>query len=117
MITVTPQAAEQILKTEPAAGAGETCLRLAARLDDQGTIEYAMGFDDRADDDMQVETNGINVVVSAGSVELLVGATLDYVEINPGELRFVFINPNDPSHRPPRLAGGREDLDAEGRGR
>ena len=117
MITVTPQAAEQILKTEPAAAAGATCLRLAARLDDQGTIEYAMGFDDRAEGDLLVAAGGVTLLVSPGSVELLTGATLDYVEINPGEPRFIFINPNDPSHRPPRLAGGREDLDAEGRGR
>ena len=29
------------------------------------------------------------------------GATLDYVEVNPGELRYIFINPNDPSHKQP----------------
>jgi hypothetical protein len=44
MITVTPQAAEQILKS--ASGA---CLRLAARLDDKGVIEYGMGFDEKAE--------------------------------------------------------------------
>jgi iron-sulfur cluster assembly protein len=38
-----------------------------------------------------------------GSVELLTGAMLDYVELNPGEWRFIFINPNDPSHKPPKV--------------
>jgi len=96
MITVTPQAAEQIAKSAQQAGPGGVCVRLAARLDDKGMIEYGMGFDDKADGDTQA--------VSTGSVELLTGATLDYVEINPGEWRFIFINPNDPSHKPPQPA-------------
>jgi len=104
MITVTPQAAEQIGKSAAQAGAGEACLRLAARLDDKGVIEYGMGFDDTAEGDTKVAANGITLLVSPGSIELLTGATLDYVEINPGEWRFIFINPNDPSHKTPRPA-------------
>jgi iron-sulfur cluster assembly protein len=100
MISVTPQAAEQIAKSAQQAGAG-ACLRLAARLDDKGVLEYGMGFDDQADGDTQVVANGIAILVSRGSIELLTGATLDYVEINPGEWRFIFLNPNDPSHKPP----------------
>ena len=100
MISVTPQAAEQIAKSAQQAGAG-ACLRLAARLDDKGVLEYGMGFDDQADGDTQVVANGIAILVSRGSIELLTGATLDYVEINPGEWRFIFLNPNDPSHKAP----------------
>jgi len=105
MITVTPQAAEQIAKSAQQAGAGSVCLRLAARLDDKGVVEYGMGFDDKADGDMQVVASGITLLISSGSVELLTGATLDFVEINPGEWHFIFINPNDPSHKPPKPAG------------
>lgn len=97
MITVTPQAAAEILKSAQGAG-----LRLAARLDDKGVIEYGMGFDERAEGDTQAVCNGVTVLVAAGSVELLTGATLDYVEINPGEFRYIFINPNDPSHKAPK---------------
>ena len=104
MITVTPQAAEQIAKSAPQAGAGSACLRLAARLGDKGVLEYGMGFDDQADGDTQVVANDITILVASGSVELLTGATLDYVEINPGERRFIFINPNDPSHKAPPVA-------------
>jgi iron-sulfur cluster assembly protein len=100
MITVTPQAAAQIGKAAAQAGGG-ACLRVAARLDDKGVIEYGMGFDDAAEGDTQFESAGVRLVVSRGSVELLAGATLDYVELNPGEWRFIFINPNDPSHKPP----------------
>jgi len=101
MITITPQAAEQILKSAQQAGLEEACLRLAARLGDKGAIEYGMGFDEKVEGDTQVATGDIKVLVSPGCVELLTGATVDYVEINPGELRFIFINPNDPSHKPP----------------
>ena len=104
MITVTPQAAEQIAKSAQQAGAGGVCLRLAARLDDKGVLEYGMGFDDKAEGDLLVAAGGITLLVSPGSVELLTGATLDYVELNPGEWRFIFINPSDPSHKPPKPA-------------
>jgi iron-sulfur cluster assembly protein len=106
MITVTPQAAEQIRKSaQQQADLKRTHLRLAARLDDKGVIEYGMGFDDKAEGDLLVAAGGVNLLVSPGSVELLTGATLDYVEINPGEPRFIFINPNDPSHKAPKAVG------------
>ena len=102
MITVTAQAAEQILESAQPAGPGGVCLRLAARLDDKGAIEYGMGFDDQAEGDARVVTNDVTILIASGSVELLTGATLDFVEIDPGEPRFIFINPNDPSHQPPK---------------
>ena len=105
MITVTPQAAAQIARSAPPAGAGSPCLRLAARLDDKGVIEYGMGFDDEAEGDTKVAANGVTLLIPSASLELLTGATLDYVEINPGEWRFIFINPNDPSHKAPKPAG------------
>ncbi len=104
MITVTPRAAAQIAKSSQQAGSGNACLRLAARLGDKGVIEYGMGFDDKADGDTQVVSNEVTILISPGSVELLTGATLDFVEINPGEWRFIFINPNDPSHKAPQAA-------------
>ena len=104
MITVTPQAVEQIAKSAQQSGAAGACLRLAARLDDKGVIEYGMGFDDKAEGDLAFAVGGISLLVSPGSVELLTGATLDYVELNPGEPRFIFINPNDPSHKMPKAS-------------
>jgi iron-sulfur cluster assembly protein len=106
MITVTPAAAEQIRKSAGEQGQqGAPCLRLAARLDDGGAIEYGMGFDAAGEGDVRSESAGVSILVSKGSVELLTGATLDFVEINPGEQRFIFINPNDPSHKAPKRGG------------
>ncbi len=105
MIMITSQAAEQILESARQAGVQEACLRVAARLDEKGTIEYGMGFDEVAEDDRVAESHGVKLLISAGCSELLTGATLDFVEINPGESRFIFINPNDPSHKAPTPAG------------
>ena len=102
MITITPRAAAQIRQSAQQTDVDDICLRIAARLDDKGVIEYGMGFDAKAEGDTQVVSEGINVLVSPGGVELLTGATLDFVEINPGERQFIFINPNDPSHKPPK---------------
>jgi iron-sulfur cluster assembly protein len=104
MLIITPQAAEQIRKSAQAGDAHDMHLRIAARLDDKGVIEYGMGFDTKADDDTQVVSEGVTLLISPGSVELLTGATLDYVELNPGEPHFIFVNPNDPSHKPPKPA-------------
>ena len=100
MISVTREAAEQIARSAQKGGSAGA-LRIAARLGDKGVIEYGMGFDDAAEGDTRVVSSGVTLLVSPGSVDLLTGATLDYVELNPGEWRFIFINPNDPSHKPP----------------
>ena len=109
MINITPAAAAQIIKSAQSSGSAEFHLRLAARLDGKGVIEYGMGLDDKAADDVLTVSQGVSVLVSPGSVELFTGATLDFVEINPGENRFIFINPNDPSHKPPKAGGSATD--------
>ena len=101
MIFISPQAAAQIRKSAPRSGGAEIYLRLAARLGDKGALEYGMGLDEKADGDLEAVSQGINILIAPRSAELLAGATLDYVEINPGESRFIFINPNDASHKPP----------------
>ena len=103
-ITITPQAAAQIRKSAEQPGLEGSCLRIAARLGEGGAIEHGMGFDAPAEGDAKFESEGVTVLVAAACVELLSGATLDYVEINPGEERFIFINPNDPSHKAPKPA-------------
>ena len=98
MIAITEQAADQIRKAAGHTGAVTPYLRLAARVEDGGKFEYGMGFDDRKDNDTQYLAGDITVLVSDTCKRLLEGATLDYVELNPGDFRFIFINPNDPAH-------------------
>jgi iron-sulfur cluster assembly protein len=94
LISVTREAAEQIARSAGQAGGG--ALRIAARLDAKGVIEYGMGFDDAAEGDTQVESGGVTLLVSPGSIELLTGATLDYVEINPRRMALHLHQPERP---------------------
>lgn len=95
MIKVTAPAAEQIRQAAVQSDVEGLFLRIAARRDVDGSIQYAMGFDEQKEDDMLVDTEGITVIVSPAYEKLLSGAVLDFVELNPGDFRFIFINPND----------------------
>lgn len=101
MIKVTPAAASQIRTAIADSDAGDMMLRIAARRTDRGELEYGMGFDIERENDNRVDAEGVSLLIAESSRELLAGATLDYVEINPGEFRFIFSNPNDPAHRAP----------------
>lgn len=106
MIKITPTAAEQILhQAGRQPDAGEMFLRIAAKLDDDGSIQYGMGWDPKSEHDISFTSEGIKVVVAPTCESLLSGATLDFVEINPGERQFIFINPNDELHRPAEAGG------------
>jgi iron-sulfur cluster assembly protein len=94
MLTVTPNAAKQIL--DYAAGANDLdgmSLRIAARLGTDGSVEYAMGFDNLRDDDLQISSEGISLLINEANGPLLNGVTLDFDQVN-GEASFIFINPN-----------------------
>jgi iron-sulfur cluster assembly protein len=100
LITITEAAAQQIRQSLPP-GADGMALRLAARKNQDGGIEYLMGLDEPVESDARSEGHGVTVVVAQDSAELLRGTTLDYVEIEPGVQRFIFLNPNDPNFVPP----------------
>jgi iron-sulfur cluster assembly protein len=89
MITITPGAAEQIRRAAATAEAGSV-LRVAARRMPDGSIDYGMGFDEWREGDVRVLCEGVALVVAAPSRTLLKGVTLDFVEVAPGELRFIF---------------------------
>ncbi|MDA8327595.1 MAG: iron-sulfur cluster assembly accessory protein [Betaproteobacteria bacterium] len=101
MITITPLAAKEILASAAESDSEGMALRLAARFAADGSIEYAMGFDDRSPDDMMVKSEGVVLLIHENHLDLLTGATLDFAEISPGEMGFVFKNPNAPN-----LSGG-----------
>ena len=43
---------------------GGMALRIAAKRTQDGSIDYAMGFDDEKQDDDRIETLGINIVIA-----------------------------------------------------
>jgi iron-sulfur cluster assembly protein len=103
MLKVTVEAAKQIRQAAMQSGADDMALRVAATRDPQGSIEYGMGFDVERANDIQIISEGVTLLISHHSKELLTGTMLDFVELNPGDFRFIFVNPNDAESAP---AGG-----------
>ncbi len=103
-IKLTEAAVEQVRKSATETDMQSLALRIAARRRDDGSIEYAMGFDEEAESDVTREYDDLTVVVAPTSIDLLSGAVLDFVEIERGERQFIFLNPNDPDYVPPETA-------------
>lgn len=102
MITVTPNAAEQILFSAKESGINEAILRVAIKQLDDESLHYALGFDDAISEvDLRFEVEGVQMVIAKSSQTLANGMTIDYVELENGEKNFIFINPNDKSYNPP----------------
>ncbi len=96
MITVTLEAAKQIRFSAQQDGMENLPLRIAATRNTDGSIDYAMGFDDvGGDNDKRILSKGIELVIDLACLPSLKGTVLDYGEIEPGSRQFVFINPND----------------------
>ena len=101
MITVSTAAAEQIKESAKQGQMEGMALRLAAQKNEDGTLQYAMGFADREmDDDINFESEGVKILVSAANYELLKDTELDFVALDDEEKQFIFKNPNDPNYKP-----------------
>jgi iron-sulfur cluster assembly protein len=93
MFQVTSTAAEQIRNAAEVQDENPA-LRVAAKIED-GELVYGMGFDEERENDTVVECEGVTILISPRSQELLNEATLDFVELRPGEFQFVFMNPKE----------------------
>ena len=102
MIEISDRALLQIKHSVDESDADGLCLRIAARRLEDGSFDYAMGFDQSDHNDTLTRVRGIDVVIGPTSIEFLKDAKLDYVEMEDGEYRFIFMNPNDPTHVPPQ---------------
>ena len=101
MITVTPEAQKQIRIAAQESGVDQLSLRLATKKNPDGSFDYGMGFDTVGDDDLAFSFGEIEVIFDAQFGQMLNGATLDYVEIEPGQFTFIVLNPNDPHYVAP----------------
>jgi iron-sulfur cluster assembly protein len=90
MITITPAAAQRIRQSAAESGLETPVLRVAAQLAADGSVDFGMGFDQSRPGDTTSQVEGVHVVVAAQSRELLEGVVLDFVEIEPGDFRFIF---------------------------
>ena len=101
MITITKNAAEEIGLSTQNPDAQGMLIRFAVDKTDEG-FQYLMGFDERSDNDIHLESNGIEYVMSYSQKGLLEGMVVDFDEIDTENgYGFIFMNPNDPNYEPP----------------
>lgn len=102
MLTLTPQAAVQIFKAAKMGEMQGFALRIDAKRDASGEIGYNMGFDQIRNGDVHIVSEGVDVIFAEQCKALLNGTTLDFVELEPENFAFIFLNPNDPNYVPPQ---------------
>ena len=90
MFTLTSAAARQIRQSAASSGATDLALRIAARRSADGELHCGMGFDEASEEDTQLDLYGVAVVIAEEHQELLSDTVLDYVELEPGQFRFIF---------------------------
>ena len=93
MIKITDAAAAQIRAANNNPDVFEMILRVAGYQEDDGSVNYGMGFDIEREADEHLVVNGIELLIAASSTPYLQGVTLDFVELTPGDMRFIFIPP------------------------
>lgn len=101
MFTLTAAAAQQVIKAAKEGGAEGMPLRLAASRNPDGTIDYRVGFDELNDDDIRVTCEGVEVIMTPEHLILLDETTMDFVELEPGQFHFIFLNPRDANYQQP----------------
>jgi iron-sulfur cluster assembly protein len=96
MISVTANAAQQIRRAAADSGAEGMSLRVAAHLDEASNeIQYGIGFDELREGDEEIDAEGVTLLVSPLSKDAVANLTIDFVEIGPGDQRFVFIHDDE----------------------
>lgn len=102
-VTITQQAAEVIKKAALESHTDNLPIRVAVTKKEDGSFHYGMGFDDVGNansEDKTYHSNGVDIVVAETSIDLLKGTVIDYIELEPKQFHFVFLNPNDPNYVP-----------------
>jgi len=101
MITITPAAARQIRQSAKQNRMEGIPLRVAAKRNVDGSLHYAMGFDDTSrEQDTTFSAEEVEIVVAPTSMPLLNGTVIDFVELETDKWEFIFMNPNDPNYQP-----------------
>ena len=97
LISFTEAAASKINEVLGEQGNEESYLRISLTMSESGGAGYEFGLENEANtSDIVINSNGVKAIVDSGSVPLISGSNIDYVE---GMQRsgFVISNPNIPS--------------------
>ena len=92
MFTLTSAAALQIPQAKDTGGSQDMAQLVAAKIGSDSTLKHGMGFDYPEDEYVKLNVSGVSVVISMGSQDLLDETVLDFVELEPGEFNFIFID-------------------------
>lgn len=106
MFKVSKAAGTEIKKSMAHHDFDDLPIRVAAKRNTDGSIDYQMGFDEPGPDDVMIASGGIDVVFAKIHLELLNGTELDFVEMEDGQFHFIFINPNDANYVAPQTSDG-----------
>lgn len=94
MLTITKSAADKIKEVVEEEGNSDLKLRMFVQGGGCSGFSYGFTLDEiQNDDDFNIESYGIQVVVDAMSAQYVQGAEVDYVEEITGS-QFVIRNPN-----------------------
>jgi len=102
MFKVTKSASTELKRSMQHHDFDDMPLRVAAQRRADGSIEYQMGFDEAGPGDTMFNSSGIDVVIAKDHQVLLNGTELDYVDLDDGDMHFIFKNPNDPTYVAPQ---------------
>lgn len=105
MFMLSSAAAAEIRAATPRSGAEGLALRVAARLEADGSLAFGMGFDEQREGDLPLEIDGVQLLIAQPSQALLDEALLDFVELEPGRHGFVCL-PQTPAPAPTTKACG-----------
>lgn len=102
MFQVTQRAAEAIIQSRAQSNAEGVPLRVAAKKKEDKTFEYGIGFDEAGAADTRISDHNADIVIAPDHLDLLEETLMDFVEIEPGQFGFIFLNPLDANYTPPQ---------------
>lgn len=108
MFKLTESAAKQVWEAAREAEVEAPALRIAAKYRQDGSIEYGMGFDQPTESDLRSMQHEVEILIDPDTAELLEECEMDFVELEPGRMEFIFMNPADPHYIPPKKGEGRK---------
>ena len=96
MVTVTPEAGEQLRGVLEQQGEPHLGLRLFVQSAcGCGNVGYGMGIDEAGAGDTVYEVSGVRIILDPASATLLTGATIDYVDQGLRRRGFVVHTPDE----------------------
>ena len=78
-LSITARAAQEVRRAAAAGGAEGLALRVAAKQEEDGSVQLGIGFDEERVRDDVIETAGVTLLVSEHSRGLLEDMVLDFV--------------------------------------